>query len=183
MTFWGFLLTAITTPSAIIGYFNYFGNDDIAEKLYRSLQVNIRPHLDIKSIYIDDYIEDGQVLGLEIENYSRFWAKDIQTEIVLSSDVKLVGKFNSQVLSGKHNGIPALSTNKIAVIPLSQFKTAFSKLYPDYRLVSFALFDKDIEHTEKAITNIPFIISVSYKSESNESFILNSAFKVVLTKL
>jgi len=63
MTFWGFLLTAITTPSAIIGYFNYFGNDDIAEKLYRSLQVNIRPHLDIKSIYIDDYIEDGQVLG------------------------------------------------------------------------------------------------------------------------
>ncbi len=171
----------ITVPLTIIGYFQLFGNDEIAEKLYHMMQVNLRPNIEVKNAEILNYIDDGKVLVLTLKNYSDFSAMNVKPILYLYSNKKIIGKFDSKNLSYVFS-IRGKRTSKIPVVRLEQLENEFYKRYPHYHLYEISLLDKSPKLLPGNYISEPFIVTLKYSSEGGEKFLDTIALQAVFKK-
>lgn len=180
---WSFLLTVLTTPLAIMGYFEFFGNDHIAEKLNKSLQVHARPHLNIKSLSIPTQHDHKKIISVKIENYSRFNATKIRTSIQITTNSIIKSKFNSSVHSRDTRAIFALSSIDLAIMPWAQLEEALSTLEPTYKLVDLYLKKHQLNHKKTVEKSTSFLIIIEYVSEVGEPFTMYEAVEAIFQKI
>jgi len=176
MTFWGLLFAIISTPSAIIGYFQFFGNDDISNKLYRALQVNSRAYIQVKDVNILNYRDEGKVLVLDIENLSSFQVRNIKTKVFPAGAVELTGKFHSDTLN-ENIGISSKTVAKIAVLPILQLRDAIHENYPKKEIIDITLLNKT---SKKYGMGFPFYVIIDYSTDLDEKISKMIALNAIL---
>jgi len=171
----------ITVPLTIIGYFQLFGNDEIAEKLYHMMQVNLRPNIEVKNADILNFIDDGKVLILTLKNYSDFSAMNVKPILYIYSNKKIIGKFDSKNLSHAFS-VLGKRMSKIPVVRLDQLENELYKKYPHYHLYKISLLDKSPKLLPGNYIGEPFIIVLEYSSEGGEKFSDSIALQAILKK-
>jgi len=135
--------------------------------------------LQVKDVIVPNYVKDGKVLVLKIENISNFWAKNIKTVVYPEGKIELKGKFNDIVLSNKNLGIPPKTVSDIAVLPFEQLKKVVLKEYPKKKIVDITLLDRPSNVIGRSYS-FPFIVNISYLTEGGEKISQTVALKAVL---
>lgn len=176
----GTLFTIFGLPLVVIGYFQFFGNDVITKNLTEALKVNVRPHLIFEGIEVKSDSYDGDIIEIDIENISSFWACNVVTSIKLSDEEEIEGKFSAPVYQNINRGIPPRSKVNLSIAPLKPFLEALEKEYPDKKVIDFYIGKESKPKTSEWTEHRIFSIVLEYETEAGEGRIQTQKAHVVL---